>query len=343
MPGAGGEDGALNIETDGSIKATGNEALCVALSLPKAEMPAGGWPVVIYAHGTGGNYMSGVAGGVAKDLAEQGTAMLSFDGVMHGPRQGLPRGAWRDPGRLFFNAANPRAARDNVLQGAADAHNLVYLLETWEPEAGVRFNPTQIMYYGHSQGTVGAMPFVPHEPSLRAAVFTGAGAEIGLTLVHKKKPNDVGSLTRALFGDQSVSRLHPMIGLMSALFAPSDATPYARGLSGPGVTADLLHVVGFADGFTPNVTQDALIRAGGYPLVGDVLQSVKEVDEIANGAQGNFSSATVGALQFAPSVVDGAPAYDGHFVGTRNDQARLAILKFFETAITGGGPARIEK
>ena len=43
-------------------------------------------------------------------------AVLSFDGVMHGPR----RGSDLSPEDLLFNVRNPAAARDNSLQGGAD-------------------------------------------------------------------------------------------------------------------------------------------------------------------------------------------------------------------------------
>ena len=44
-------------------------------------MPASGWPVVLYAHGTGGNYLSFVSGGVAERLARAGLASVGVDQV----------------------------------------------------------------------------------------------------------------------------------------------------------------------------------------------------------------------------------------------------------------------
>lgn len=324
-----GTEGAIAVE-GGEIVLQGEEEICVALSIPTGAMPSSGWPILIYGHGTGGDFLSGM-GQVAEDMAAQGIAVITFDGSMHGPRQGLPPAARQDPGRLFFNARNPRAARDNVLQGAADVHNLVRLVKSVEltdAEVGVtaRFDPARIMYFGHSQGTVVGAPFFVHNPDLSRAVFSGAGAEIGLTMVHKRRPNDVAALTRAIFGDQTVTRLHPMIGLMSLFFGPSDAIPYA-GLLGEG-RVDFLHVYGRNDGYTPDVTQDALVRAGGYPIVGEVLVPISRVPEVQSPAAQNLGGATVGAIQFEPPIENGELQYDGHFVGSRDPAARASISTF---------------
>lgn len=342
-------DGAFEIDVQGNIVVQGSEDVCVGIAVPTSPMPANGYPVVIYGHGTGGDFTSGLLQ-VAESLAGRGIAVITFDGSQHGPRQGLPPAARLDAGRAFFNAANPRAARDNVLQGGGDVHNLVKLARNVDlASIGVvgltgRFDPERVMYYGHSQGTVVGAPFVAAEPNLHAAVFTGAGAEIGLTLVNKRRPNDIAALTRSLFGDQTVSRMHPMIGLMSMFFGPSDATPYAANIAIDPPAArgavDFLHVYGLEDGFTPEVTQAALIRAGMYPIVGTALAPVEGVATVPS-AVGNIGGASVGSLQYTPSMTMGQLDYDGHFVGTRNPQAVNAILRFLSTAAMGG-PGRIE-
>jgi predicted esterase len=333
-----GTEGALARAANGAVMVTGSEEICVAIAIPKAAMPAGGWPILIYGHGTGGDFLSGM-GQVATDMAAEGIAVITFDGMMHGPRQGLPAAARQDPGKLFFNAQNPRAARDNVLQGAADIHNLVRLVEALElTDAAVgvaaRFDPGAVLYFGHSQGTVVGAPFFTTNERLAAAVFSGAGAEIGLTMVHKRKPNDVASLTRAIFGDQTISRLHPMIGLMSLFFGPSDATPFAPSLAAGQV--HFLHVYGRNDGFTPDVTQKALARAGGYPIVGQVIEPIDGVSQVASPASRNLGGASVGAIQFEPPLAGGELEYDGHFVGSRDPAARAAIRAFLGTAARTG-------
>ena len=101
------------------------EQVCMALTVPKGTMPAGGWPLVVYAHGTDGSFRSHVALGVASSLAQATDsngkaapmAVLGIDQVDHGTRRG---GSTDTPDHLFYNFANPGAARGNPLQAAAD-------------------------------------------------------------------------------------------------------------------------------------------------------------------------------------------------------------------------------
>ena len=70
-------------------------ALRIAMTIPEGTMPAAGWPVVIYQHGTGGDYMDfvgeGSGSGAARVLAADGSvisqmAMVGTDQVLHGTR-----------------------------------------------------------------------------------------------------------------------------------------------------------------------------------------------------------------------------------------------------------------
>jgi hypothetical protein len=93
--------------------------VCFALTIPKGTAPSGGWPLVVHAHGTGGSFKAAISDGIAETMATASTPMatLTFDGVGHGERRGP---STRTPDSLVFNLVNPRAARDNHLQGAVD-------------------------------------------------------------------------------------------------------------------------------------------------------------------------------------------------------------------------------
>jgi predicted esterase len=354
VPGPDGKAGSIAFDSNGNVMVQGSEDLCVSLSIPKTgPMPAAGWPIVIYSHGTGGSFTSAI-GDFASGFAEiddasghslSRVAVLGYDNVMHGPRQGLPPEAWKEPGNLFFNVASPRAARDNVLQGAGDLFNLVRLLETLEIPASVtglsgptRFDPSHIMMYGHSQGTVVAPAFLANESNLRAAILSGAGAEIGISLVEKKKPNDVATLTRTIFADQSLTRLHPVFGLISFFFNAADAIPYggafARSPPAGRHALDYLHVYGLEDGYVPEDAQQALARNVGAPLIGTVLRPVSGVTKLDGPASANLNGATVGVLQYEPPTPMGQLAYDGHFVDTNDPLAAADIAFFIATAAT---------
>ena len=46
------------------------ETLRIAITVPKGDPPAAGWPVVIYQHGTGGDYKSFIGDGSAREAAK---------------------------------------------------------------------------------------------------------------------------------------------------------------------------------------------------------------------------------------------------------------------------------
>src|SRR5439155_452746 len=89
-----------------AVRGTGGDAAIVqrtehmrfSVSVPPGPTPATGWPICIYAHGTGGNVESFVEDDTAHQLAGEGIAVISTDQVLHGPRN--PGG---DPASAFFN------------------------------------------------------------------------------------------------------------------------------------------------------------------------------------------------------------------------------------------------
>ena len=130
-----------------------NEDVCMALTVPKTAMPATGWPVVVFAHGTGGSFRSHVRSEIAGELSKAttpsgsvGFVVLGIDQVQHGPRRG---GSTASPNDLFFNFTNPAAARGNPLQGAADQVGLGRLaasLDVTAAETGggdIKADPTK--------------------------------------------------------------------------------------------------------------------------------------------------------------------------------------------------------
>ena len=213
--------------------------MCYSLAIPKGQAkPAGGWPVVIYAHGTGGSFVSQMADGTAERLTELGYAVIGIDNISHGPRSGLSaEEALFDGGQSFFNLANPRASRDNILQGSADLFFLVKMLRQngLLPTVllngdSVGFDPGRVSFFGHSQGTVIAPAFLAAETDIEAAILSGVGSELALSILYKKAPIDVSQIAAQFFGDQGIARLHPVLGIFASLYAPSDSISYAPSL-----------------------------------------------------------------------------------------------------------------
>ncbi len=331
-----------------------NETMCYALTIPTVPtMPANGWPVMIYAHGTNGNYRSFTGKTVTEDFTSLGFAVIGIDNVMHGPRQDpSPSSAtwladlWNlaEPGSLYFNVINARAGRDNTLQGAADLFFLTRLLHSDAPVVAnmdIAFDPGQIYFLGHSQGTTIASPYLAHETGIQAAIFSGAGAELSLSLLNKTKPVNVAEMIGTLFGDPDMSRIHPMMGLLAILFGPADSVAFADQIvvNPPRLALPFLMFSGLGDNFTPYPTQEALIRAMKIPLVAPIEQAIDGVSEVNppltdTAIDGVASGVAAAALQYRPQN-GGTGSDDGHFVLFNYENARQALRHFLTTTQAG--------
>ncbi|MBK7401515.1 MAG: hypothetical protein IPJ34_35995 [Myxococcales bacterium] len=96
--------------------------------------------------------------------------MLGIDQVQHGPRRGSSTAS---PNDLFFNFANPQAARYNALQGAADQHTLVRVAEALTVEGGPKLDGTKVVFWGHSQGATEGALFLAADTTIKGRCSAG--------------------------------------------------------------------------------------------------------------------------------------------------------------------------
>jgi predicted esterase len=347
------DGGAIQYDSDGLPVWVEDEDVRFALSVPKGEEPLGGWPVVIFAHGTGGSELSFVGNGVAGLLAGAGAAVIGIEQVQHGDRRGLGAAEAalesNSPERLFYNFLNGPAARDNNLQAAADHFQIVRLLEDFEGASGepLLFDADRVYFFGHSQGTQGPALFAVHEPRVKLLVLSGAGGYLIQSLLEKKRPIDIASAVRLVLMEFSpIDSAHPLLNLIQAAFDPVD--PVSHGLHAfrtePAVTGyprrSMFVSYGLGDGYTPDSTQEALIRALGvkqWPIDEDhAVPGVAVIESLPHGPSFNWGggvTATAVAVQYEP---DGD--YDAHFVMFEHDDAIAQWVEFVRSAIADGIP-----
>jgi hypothetical protein len=319
-----------------------SEKVCMAVTVPKGTAPTTGWPTVIYAHGTGGSFRSHVIDGTSKMLSASGFAVLGIDQVEHGPRRGA---STMSPNDLFFNFANPAAARFNAQQGAADQHALVRLLENLSIVDGgttIKLDGNKTLFWGHSQGATEGAIFLASDAKVKGAVFSGQGATLADALTTKTSPVNIKeSLWIALSESNSlaVDANHPVVALLQAWADPADPLHYARmDVVVPGTTPFLRNVfqlMGKDDTYTPFAVQANFAIAAGLAFVGPKV--------IENGwtpvasAEGNVvvgtSKSTAAFREYAP-----ASMRDGHFVAFDVDQARTDLTKFLARVASGAVP-----
>jgi len=330
--------GEIKVGADGVAISQRTETLRFALSIPAGNVPANGWPLVIYSHGTGGDYMSFV-GGTANSLAKEGLAVISMDQVLHGPRN--PGG---NPELDFFNFANPYAARDNAAQGFADAFSQLRLGLGLSITDGARthtFDPAKIYFFGHSQGGITGPGFVAFEPSLSGAVLSGTAGLLYENLLHKTEPLDIPSLVQTFIRDEPVDEDNPTLALVQMWVDRSDGVNYAplmvRKPADGLAPRNIYQSEGFIDTYSPNIGIEAFATALGGDLV--QLPALEPVEGLSLRGRTSKPAPITGNLNGVTAVLaqyEQEAGSDGHFVVFDLPVAENHAAKFLGTLAATG-------
>lgn len=349
--------GGFVFDANGDPVLNRTEPIRYALSVPTGDMPAAGWPIVLYAHGTGGSYRTPINNDVARDLARvyvdgevlARAAVIGIDQVLHGTRCQV---STCNPELNFFNFQNPLAARDNVRQGALDNVQLLRFVEAMNlpsaPETGVpiRFDPEQIHFMGHSQGGLTGPPFLAVEPKIKSAVLSGAGGHMILSLLTKLEPWNIPELVQLLLDeDDPITAIHPVLSLIQIFIEPADPLNYARHFIHeplPGNAPKHIYLSqGWFDSYAPPVLNEALGVAAGVELVGPWLEPQPRVylsgqsDALERPVTGNLLGGAVTGVMIQYLAWGNA---DGHYVVFDNPNANQDYRHFLGTAIRDGIP-----
>ena len=348
-----------DIDTTGQVR---TEDVCLSLTVPKGTMPGGGWPLAIFAHGTGGSFRSHVRDEVAGVLSNATTpsgavqfAVLGIDQVQHGPRRGDSE---ESPNNLFFNFANPAAARGNPIQGAIDQISLARFgaaLNVSAADTGgdaIQIDPSAIVFFGHSQGATHGSLAVPYSNEIRAAVLSGNGASLMDALLSKTEPVNIAAAVPFVLGDfdkdgdLSGGDMHPVLSLLQHWIDPGDPLNFAVAagrLPEMGETPkSVFQTYGLGDSFSPPVTMATYAIAANLDLASHD-GTASSPDDIGGKMEqplplsGNFSvdgnTVTLGVREYGPPSGE-----DGHFVVFDVPSANADVVRFLGMAALGSVP-----
>ncbi len=331
--------GRITVGTDGVAMMQRMEPLRFSLVVPAGPVPPNGFPIAIYSHGTGGDYLSGYDDGTAERLSAEGIATISMDQVLHGPRN--PGG---NPELDFFNFGNVYAARDNALQGYADAFSQLRLARAVSfDDAGrtIVFDMTKVFFFGHSQGGLTGPGFVAFEPELKGAVLSGTAGLLYLNLLNKTKPLNIPALVETFLRDEPVDVDNPSLALVQMWVERSDPANYAPLMvrhPPVGVAPrPIFQTEGFTDTYSPNVGIEAFATALGGDIVKEAAQKPVEGLELRGRTvqvapiTNNLNGVTAVLAQF-----NQRPGSDGHFVVFDISTAKQQAARFLGTLASTG-------
>ncbi|NUO49779.1 MAG: hypothetical protein HOV80_13065 [Polyangiaceae bacterium] len=308
-------------------------------------------PVVIYQHGLGGDKDG--SWGAAERLSSLGVAVVSIDSPEHGTRGAGAKGQLESVFAFFgvtVLASDPPAyefdlakARDNFRQMTVDQIELVRLLSEGSldllpvgaPDGIPDIDPSQILYIGHSFGSVQGASVFALAPEIRHATWNVGGD--GLMLIMEDSIL-FGLLvdTIAPFGT-TPGQLARFFSATQAIIDPGDPLNFApRCLFDPppgaGERSILLQEV-INDGIVPNTSTEALARAARLTLM-DPVRGVPGLVPSSGPLTANGPGGSTAVLTQFATMNGGEPATHGelYFAPEGRDQ----YVEFFRTALEAG-------
>lgn len=268
------------------------------VSVPKGAMPAGGFPLYLYCHGTGGLPGQAIDRGrwtTATTPPPPGSGQASYMGragwataCMAGPFSPARLGFLAADGYLAYNFLNPVAMRDNFLQMVLEQiHFLKTLLSlridaslcpgtdaSASPDGKVGFDPAKVVIGGQSLGSYLAGMLAATSDAFQGAILTGAGGSWVEFAFGPKVPFDLHLVVDLLslpLGE-TLDRFHPLIMAFDLGVGPADNTQYHRFILReplPGHTPPhVLVIEGDKDLQVATALQRALVLGIGLDFVG---------------------------------------------------------------------------
>ena len=269
--------GHLEIDADGVPVVQSDETIRVRILIPRNKpMPDEGWPVVLYSHGTFGDWTT-CLGGNRVDILSDGLVMICIDQPLHGDR-----GVGDDDNILnSFNFINPRAGRMSFRQAAADTLWLSHMIaegrfdftaEASGFDTAITMNADNIVFFGHSHGGLAGAIVLGVDPRLKGAIISGAAGVLVETILRRKDPTDISRLLALTLNiDESLlDTFHPVMTIAQQLVDATDPINYAPYWLSPvtgGNSKHLFMTEGTLDAASPAVGTDALAAAGGLPVI----------------------------------------------------------------------------
>lgn len=364
-----GDGGGFELDASGKPVVQSTFTMRFSLVVPNATQcppPASGYPIVLYAHGTGGDYRSIVAEGnsVGAALATQCLASMGVDQIFHGIRPGAPPlsepAAQRESEiqLLFFNLQNPIAARTNGRQSAIDVIQQARLFtesHTLVPASvsrtgqDIAFDASRLLFVGHSQGGVNGPLFLAANDKARGGVLSGTGGMITVALLEKTEPApSVAGAVRALLAlsshdyDDELNLFHPVINLAQMIVDATDPInymPYIIKQPRKGFAPKSIYQT---EGIGPDGVGDSYAPPHGIEYASVAMGLPRELPSVRAIPQdlwGGIQDVTIPADGLSGNLAGGrasgvigqfppAAGSDGHFVLFDVPQARLQASVF---------------
>jgi hypothetical protein len=351
-----------------------DEKIPLTITLPKGPMPPGGYPLVMYFHGSGGDSREAVDSGPQKVkggpygigtgpsyvVAEHGFAMAT---------SALPISPERVPGAGDFdylNFGNLAVFRDNFRQGVIEQRLFIRALSRLAiPSAVVagcagmslpagatayRLGTDRLLALGLSMGGMYTNLISALEPQIRAAVPAGAGGYWSYFVeVAHPKGISIRGFVQLLFGNaRGATFMHPVFHLFETAIEPIEplvSMPRIARRPLPGHPArSIYEPVGKDDQYFPTPLYDAVALSYAHPQAGDSVWPSMQEALALEGLDGvrayplanNLKSADGAPFTGAAVQYAGDGIADPHVIVFQLDAVKYQYGCFFKTFFERG-------
>jgi hypothetical protein len=356
--------GAWKFDGTGKPLFDHTETANIYFTVPRSPIPAGGWPTVIFVRTGGGGDRPLVDRGYST-TPEFGTpvtpgtgpamyfARAGFAGVqLDGPLGGLRNTTMADEQFLIFNVFNASALRDNVRESAMELSLLAralpqlgFLATTCAGTDRYTVDTAHLAIMGHSMGAWIAPLVMAWEPSISAAVLSGAGGSYVANVMDKQHPLNVRPLAEALLDftpiDRYLEQHDPALMILQWAAEPSDPQVYGR-----MVNARVLMLQGIVDHYILPSIANATSLAMGLAEAGPAYDASNAEEQMLGMVPLEQRLPLVGLqkidLPATQNVVvqhPGDALEDGHEVVFQTDPPKHQYRCFLQSWL--GGPAKV--
>ncbi len=369
--------GLFQTGPDGLPVKQGDLAVPIAISLPKTvPMPPGGFPLVLYFHGSGGISTQFIDRGPI--LTPNGTAtpgqgpayvLAPFGFAMAG--SALPVNPERVPGASdieYLQFGNLPAMWGTFEQGIVEQRLFLAALKTLtiEPsavasctgltlppgETAFHFDPSAVFAQGQSMGGMYTNLVSAAEPSVRAAVPTGAGGFWTYFILKTSLIPSAGpklALILDVPATETLTFMHPALAVVETAWEAIDpmvSMPRLARRPLPGAPVrSIYEPVGDNDSYFPTVVYDAMALAYGHKQAGSAVWPTMQ-DALGLEGLGGIAAyplsmdlksldgtAYTGVVsQYPADAVTG----DGHYIFAQRDEVKYQYGCFFSTMLKTG-------
>jgi len=362
-------DGRFEVDADDVPARQGDMVVPLTITIPKAAMPANGWPLYQFFHGSGGLSTGIVDLGyspTSDDVPEAGKGP-GFVVARHGiaaVSSAMPLNPERLPGaseEAYININNLGAFPYTFQQGVIEQRLLTDAMLALQipdsvlagcsvpsPSGGVHvFDPGKLVAGGQSMGGMYTNMVAAVEPRFGAVVPTGAGGFWNLMILETAfVPGALDLLATALGVDErELSFAHPAMEALALGWEIAEPGAYMARVSHrplPGMTArHVYEPVGDADEYFPIDVYDAAALAYGNQQAGDALwpsmQQALSVEALSGlidyPVKGNLDGKTRVVVQY-----EGDGIINSHYIYRQLDAVKHQYGCFFESYLRDGVP-----